>query len=78
MGYVAPINSVDAAYVGFGGKHIGVIGLEGAKINIMGEIDRVTGRLDATTTTETPTTLPGYNALESHYELNCKATSRVF
>jgi hypothetical protein len=51
LGYVAHINSADAAYVQFGGKGIGVQ-FEGAKINIMGEIDRVTGRMEATFGTE--------------------------
>jgi hypothetical protein len=78
LGYVAPITSVDPAYVGFAGEHIGVVQTKGTKIYIMGEIDRITGRIDATVTTETPTTLAGYNAVESHYEVSCKPTRRVF
>ena len=74
LGYVARISEVDAAYINFGGKQI----VQDAKISIMGEIDRVTGYMTAMTTTETPTTLPGYNALQSHYEIFCKPTSRVF
>ena len=77
LGYVARISDVDAANINFGGKQIGRVD-EGVKIGIMGEMDRVTGQMDAMTTTETPTTLPGYNALQSHYELSCKATNRVF
>lgn len=77
VGYVSRISDADAANINFGGKQIGRVD-EGVKISIMGEIDRVTGRMDAMTTTEIPTTLPGYNALQSHYELSCKAANRVF
>jgi hypothetical protein len=50
LGYFAHINSADAAYVQFGGK----LSASSSKVpnNIMGEIDRVTGRMEATFGTE--------------------------
>jgi hypothetical protein len=77
LGYVAPIKSVDAAYVNFGGNQIGR-SYEGSEISMWGEIDRVTGYFEATTTTSSGTKATGYNAVESHYEMLCKAANRVF
>jgi hypothetical protein len=73
---VARINDVDAANVDFGSTQTGRY--EGFNIGIRGTIDRVTGYMDATATTTGSKALPGYNAVESHYEMLCKATNRVF
>jgi hypothetical protein len=61
---------VDAANVDFGGKHLGRYEYEGTDISIRGTVDRVTGYLDATVTTE--------QTVETHYEMLCKATNRMF
>jgi hypothetical protein len=77
LGYVASIGDVDAANLNFGGKQIGESPAKGSDTHIGGEIDRVTGYMDVTTTNSIHDKT-GDHAVESHYEMVCKATDRVF
>jgi hypothetical protein len=75
LGYRARIGDLDAAHINFGERLIRHQPEFG--VNFWGEIDRVTGRFDATAATlRSSTTLPDYNALEAHYEMLCKKTNR--
>jgi hypothetical protein len=73
-GWVARIGYVDAALIQFGGKQLGQQ-IKGADITINGEIDRVTGRMTASTTISYSPTTPDTNGT---FDMNCKATNRVF
>jgi hypothetical protein len=78
LGYVARIKDVDAANINFGGPQIGER-KEGYRISISGDFDRVTGHMDATTTTSDPTQRPyDPNPVIRHYEVLCKVTNRLF
>jgi hypothetical protein len=71
-GIVAPIGMVDAAQISFGGTgDLTLPGDGGGKggISVIGDIDRVTGAVVATTMT---------TALTTSYELLCKVTKRLF
>jgi hypothetical protein len=74
LGYVARINEVDTADVSFGGKQI-VGGRDtGFSVGIIGDIDRVTGHMTATTTTTGPTNrIP---AMRWHYDVLCKVKAK--
>jgi hypothetical protein len=73
LGYVAPVNNVDAATINFGGRRIGNL-----SISVTGYMDRVTGRMDATVTTSDPTRQPhDPNAVTFHYDLLCKMATRA-
>ncbi|MGB8633045.1 MAG: hypothetical protein WCD69_27325 [Xanthobacteraceae bacterium] len=51
FGYVVPIDDVDEASINFGGRQIVDYGFS---VAIRGNIDRVTGRMDATTVLSDP------------------------
>jgi hypothetical protein len=72
LGYVAPIHDVDEASINFGGKQIVDYGFS---VAIMGNIDRVTGRMDTTTVLSDPTEQPDPNSAMVHYDVICKATN---
>jgi hypothetical protein len=72
-GYVARIKDVDEAIISFGGRQIGER-KEGYRISIRGDIDRVTGHMDATTTTSDPTQRP----YDPDPVILCKVTDRLF
>ena len=55
FGYVIPIDDVDEASINFGGRQIVDYGFS---VAIRGSIDRVTGRMDATTVLSDPTNNP--------------------
>jgi hypothetical protein len=71
FGYVVPIDNVDEASINFGGRQIVDYGLS---VVIRGKIDRVTGRMDATTVLSDPTKQPDPNTATIHYDVICKAT----
>jgi hypothetical protein len=68
LGYVAPIEDVDEASINFGGRLIVDYGFS---IAIRGNIDRVTGRMDATTVLSDPTKQPDPNTATIHYDVVC-------
>ena len=71
LGYVAPIQDVDEASIAFGGTQVVDYGFSMA---IWGDIDRKTGRMDATTVLSDPTKQPDPNTATVHYDVVCKAT----
>ena len=71
LGYVIPIYDVDQASINFGGRQ--AVGY-GFSIAIRGNIDRITGRMDATTALSDPTKQPDPNTATVHYDVVCKAT----
>jgi hypothetical protein len=71
LGYVAPIYDIDEATINFGGRQVVDYGFS---LVIRGNIDRVTGRMDATTALSDPTKQPDPNAATVHYDVVCKAT----
>jgi hypothetical protein len=66
-GYVSHVDSVDAAVISFGSEPL--LTQEHPEVSALGEIDRVTGMLSATT-------MDGHSI--NFYELLCKPASRVF
>ena len=70
FGYVIPIDDVDEASINFGGRQIVDYGFS---VAIRGSIDRVTGRMDATTVLSDPTKQPDPNTATIHYDVICKA-----
>jgi hypothetical protein len=70
LGYVAPIYDVDEASINFGGRQVVDYGFS---IAIRGNIDRLTGRMDATTALSDPTKQPDPNTATVHYDVICKA-----
>jgi hypothetical protein len=58
FGYVIPIDDVDEGSINFGGRQIVDYGFS---VAIRGNIDRVSGRMDATTVLSDPTKLPDPN-----------------
>ncbi|MGA7231355.1 MAG: hypothetical protein WBX95_10570 [Xanthobacteraceae bacterium] len=70
LGYVVPIDEVDEASINFGGMQIVDYGF---RIAVKGNIDRVTGRMDATTVLSDPTKLPDPNTATIRYDVVCKA-----
>jgi hypothetical protein len=73
LDYVAHINDVDAAFIVFGERKPD----EHFDIGFRGEIDRVTGYFEATTTTSKKGS-PIDTLWQTRYEMLCKATNRVF
>jgi hypothetical protein len=71
LGYVAPIDDVKEASINFGGKLIVDYGFS---LAIMGNIDRVTGRMDVTTVLSDPTKQPDPNTATIHYDVICETT----
>jgi hypothetical protein len=71
LGYVVPIDEVDEASINFGGRQIVDYRFS---IAISGNIDRVTGRMDATTVLSDPTKQPDPNTATIHYDVTCKAS----
>jgi len=72
FGYVVPIYDVDEASINFGGRQIVDYGFS---VAIRGSIDRVTGRMDATTVLSDPTKQPDPNTATIHYDVICKAAT---
>ena len=71
LGYVAPIDHVEKARISFGGRLIVDYGFS---LAIMGNIDRVTGRMDVTTVLSDPTKQPDPNTATIHYDVLCEPT----
>jgi hypothetical protein len=71
LGYVVPIDEVDEASINFGGMQIVDYGFS---VAVRGSIDRVTGRMDATTVLTDPTMQPDPNTATIHYDVVCRAT----
>jgi hypothetical protein len=69
LGYAVSIYDADEASINFGGRQAVEYGFS---IAIRGNIDRVTGRMDATTALSDPTKHPDPNAATVHYEVVCK------
>jgi len=69
FGYVIPIDDVDEASINFGGRQIVDYGFS---VAIRGNIDRVSGRMDATTVLSDPTKQPDPNTATIHYDMICK------
>jgi hypothetical protein len=72
LGYVAPIEDVDGARIHFGGRQIVDYGFS---VAISGNIDRATGRMDATLVMSDPMQPSDANTATIHYDLVCKARS---
>ncbi len=70
LGYVVPIYDVDQASINFGGMQIVDYGFS---VAVKGNIDRVTGRMDATTVLFDPTKLPDPNTATIRYDVVCRA-----
>jgi hypothetical protein len=71
LGYVAPIFDIEEASINFGRRLIVDYGFS---IAIMGNIDRVTGRMGVTTVLSDPTKQPDPNTATIHYDVICEAT----
>jgi hypothetical protein len=71
LGYVIPIYDVDEASINFGGRQAVEYGFS---IAIRGNIDRITGRMDATTALSDPTKQPDPNTATVRYDVVCKVT----
>jgi hypothetical protein len=76
-GWVARIEYVDAALIEFGGKQLGQQ-VKGMEATISGEIDRVTGRMTASTTISDPDLTHSSSDINATFNMHCKATNRVF
>ena len=72
MGYVARINAIDAANISFGGKQPEPNSDFIATIS--GDIDRVTGSVEATI----KPTDPSLSYFRTHYSLLCRLNNRLF
>ena len=72
LGYVAPIHDVDEASINFGGRLIVDYDFS---VAIVGNIDRVTGRMDTTTVLSDPTYQPDPNSAMIYYDVICKTTN---
>jgi hypothetical protein len=68
LSYVLPIDDVDGASIHFGGRQIVDYGFS---VAISGNIDRATGRMDATLVMSDPPQLPDPNSAAIHYDLVC-------
>jgi hypothetical protein len=69
MGYVTPIEGVDGANIRFGGRQIVDYGFN---VAISGNIDRATGRMDATLIMSDPMQPADANTATIHYDLVCR------
>jgi hypothetical protein len=73
LGYVVPILDVDEASINYGGRQIVDYGFS---IEIMGHIDRPSGRMDVTTVMSDPTKQPyDPNSATIHYDVVCNAST---
>ena len=73
LGYVVPIESVGEASIKFGGMQTVDYGFS---VAIRGNIDRATGRMDATLVMSDPTQQPSDPDVAAiHYEVVCKPSS---
>jgi hypothetical protein len=72
LGYILPIYDVDEASINFGARQIVVD--YGFSVAITGILDRLTGRLDATTVMSDPTNPNDPNIATLHYDVGCEAT----
>jgi hypothetical protein len=71
LGYVVPIDEVDVASINFGARQIVDYGFS---VVITGTLDRLTGRMHATTVTSDPTNPNDPNIAALHYDVVCRAT----
>jgi hypothetical protein len=71
LGYVVPIDKVDEASINFGARQIVDYGFS---VIITGTLDRLTGRMDATTVTSDPTNPNDPIVAALHYDVVCRAT----
>jgi hypothetical protein len=71
LGYVAPIDDVEEASINFGARLIVDYGFS---LVIMGNIDRVTGRMDVTTMLSDSTKQADPNTATIHYDVICEPT----
>jgi hypothetical protein len=69
MGYLIPIERVNEASINFGGRQVVDYDFN---VAIRGNIDRTTGRMDATTVLSDPTKQPEPATATVHYEVICK------
>jgi hypothetical protein len=69
LGYVTPTEGVDGASIRFGGRQIVDYGFNMA---ISGNIDRATGRMDATLIMSDPMQPADANTATIHYGLVCR------
>jgi hypothetical protein len=69
LNYVTPIEGVDGASISFGGKQIVDYGFN---VAISGNIDRATGRMDATLIMSDPMQPSDANTVTIHYDLVCR------
>jgi hypothetical protein len=74
-GWVARIEYADATLIRFGGKQLGQQ-IKGMDITILGQIDRVTGHMAASTSMSDPNSKT--SDIDSTFDMYCKATNRVF
>jgi hypothetical protein len=75
LGYVIPINDVDEVSINFGARQFVDYGFS---VSITGTLDRLTGRMNATTVTSDPTNPNDPNTATLHYDAVCKAPNSVF
>jgi hypothetical protein len=69
LGYVVSVYDADEASINFGGSRTVEYGF---RMAIRGNIDRITGRMEATTALSDPTTQPDLNTATVHYDAVCK------
>jgi hypothetical protein len=69
LGYVVSVYDADEASINFGGRQTVDYGF---RMAIRGNIDRITGRMEATTALSDPTTQPDLNTATVHYDVVCK------
>jgi hypothetical protein len=69
LGYVTPTEGVDGASIRFGGRQIVDYGFN---VAISGNIDRATGRMDATLIMSDPMQPADANTATIHYGLVCR------
>jgi hypothetical protein len=73
LGYFAPIEAVNEASINFGGTQTVDYGFS---LAIRGNIDRATGRMDATLVMSDPTQQPSdVNSAAIRYDVVCKPSS---
>jgi hypothetical protein len=73
LGYVVPVEDVDEVSIKFGGTQTVDYGF---RVTIRGNMDRATGRMDATLVTSDPTQPPTDPSIAAiHYEVVCKPSS---
>ena len=84
MGFIAPIILFDESVISFNGDQIGrlaqIASETGLSTRIDGILDRVTGHMTADIWTHSKGSDPAslLSDVRNHYDVLCKATSRVF